>query len=332
MIDITLDNLREAQTGLAGVAERTPLIPLPLDSGFALAQRDRRLERGRSPSPEVRLKAEHLQPIGAFKIRGAWTAVRRLSIEARRRGVVTSSSGNHGLGIAFAAHHLGIRAVVVMPESAAGVKIDGVRRLGAEVVLAGKTRGPEQTIAAQRFVDDHGLTMIPPFDHLDVIAGQGTCGLEILDQWPEVRTILVPVGGGGLLAGICSAVRATGTGVRVIAVEPAGVPKLSAAFTASQPVTLAAGSSLADGLLTKSVGNLTWPLIRDTLDSVVSVTDDQIRAAMRWLGTHDQRVEPSGAVTTAAALSGAGRMYAGGTALVCSGGNIDAARYDELVA
>ena len=158
MIEITLDNLREAAAGLVGVAERTPLVPLPI-----------------SPDGETRLKAEHLQPIGAFKIRGAWTAVRRLSADARRHGVVTSSSGNHGLGIAFAAGRLGVRAVVVMPESAAKVKIEGVRRLGAEVVLAGKTRGPEQTIAAQGFVDQQGLTMIPPFDHPDVIAGQGTC-------------------------------------------------------------------------------------------------------------------------------------------------------------
>ena len=133
-MEITLDNLREAQAGLAGVSERTPLLRLPFE-GLAA---------------EVRLKAEQLQPIGAFKIRGAWTALRRLSDDARQRGVVTSSSGNHGLGVAFAAKRLGMRAVVVMPESAAGVKIDGVRRLGAEVILAGKMRGPEQAVAAER--------------------------------------------------------------------------------------------------------------------------------------------------------------------------------------
>jgi threonine dehydratase len=314
MIEITLDNLREAAAGLVGVAERTPLVSLPI-----------------TPDGDTRLKAEHLQPIGAFKIRGAWTAVRRLSAQARRHGVVTSSSGNHGLGIAFAAGRLGVRAVVVMPESAAKVKVEGVRRLGAEVVLAGKTRGPEQALAAQEFVDQQGLTMIPPFDHPDVIAGQGTCGLEILDQWPAVCTILVPVGGGAHLGGICAAVRATGAEVRVIGVEPAGIPKLSTAFAADRPTDIPVGSSLADGLLTRSVGNLAWPLIRETLDSVVSVTDDQIRTAMRWLGTHGLRVEPSGAVTTAAALRGTVAV-ADATALVCSGGNVDAARYDELVA
>lgn len=311
---ITLENLREAQSGLAGVGERTPLIHLPFE-GLA---------------GEIRLKAEHLQPIGAFKIRGAWTALRRLSEDARSRGVVTSSSGNHGLGIAFAARRLGIRAVVVMPESAAAVKIDGVRKLGAEVVLVGKTRGPEQTAAAERFVRDESLTMVPPYDHPDVIAGQGTVGLEILDQWPDVRAILVPVGGGGLLAGICSAVRGIGADVRVIAVEPAGIPKLSSAIAAGGPTTLPGGASLADGLLTMSVGTVTWPMIRDAVHGVVSVTDDEIREAVRWLDSAGFRVEPSGSVTTAAILA-AKYIVTGPTVVVCSGGNVDAARYQELI-
>jgi threonine dehydratase len=314
-MEITLDNLREAQAGLAGVGERTPLLRLPFE-GLA---------------GEVRLKAEQLQPIGAFKIRGAWTALRRLSSEARQRGVVTSSSGNHGLGVAFAAKRLGMRAVVVMPESAAGVKIDGVRRLGAEVVLAGKTRGPEQAVAAERFVTEESLTMIPPYDHPDVIAGQGTVGMEILDQWPEVRTIIVPIGGGGLLAGICSAVRATGAKVRVIAAEPAGIPKLSAAIAAGGPRTLDGGVSLADGLLTKSVGKLTWPLIRDMVHDVASVTDEEIRAAVRWLNTAGLRVEPSGSITTAAVLAN-GSLVTGPTVVVCSGGNVDPTRFEELIA
>jgi threonine dehydratase len=311
---ISLDDLREAQAGLAGVSERTPLLPLPF-TGLA---------------GEVRLKAEHLQPIGAFKIRGAWTALRRLPDQARRQGVVTSSSGNHGLGIAFAAQRLGVRAVVVMPESAASVKVEGVRRLGAEVVLAGKTRGAEQTRAAEALVAGEGLTMIPPFDHLDVIAGQATVGLEILDQWTAVRTILVPVGGGGLLAGICAAVRATAAEVDVIAVEPAGIPKLSAAIAAGRPHTLPGGTSLADGLLTMSVGSVTWPVIRETVRTVASVTDDEIRSAVRWLHTAGIRVEPSGAVTTAAILAGH-VVVRGPTVVVCTGGNVDPARYQELI-
>lgn len=315
LVDLSLDNLRAAQQGLVGIAVRTPLIPLDL---------------GGRVSHEVRLKAEHLQPIGAFKIRGAWTAVSRLSADELSRGVVTSSSGNHGLGLAYAAQRHGIRAVVVMPESAPAVKVAGVRGYGAEVVLTGKVRGPEQTIEAERLAAG-GLSFIPPYDHPDVMAGQATCGIEILEDWPHVRTIVVPVGGGGLLAGLCAAVRALRPAVRIIAVEPAGIPKLSRALAAQRPVTLGPGTSLADGLLTRSVGDLTWPLIRDMVSCVVSVTDAEIRDAMRWLAGIGQQVEPSGAVTTAALL--AGRIPPDGpTAVVCTGGNVDPLRYAELLA
>jgi threonine dehydratase len=211
--------------------------------------------------------------MGAFKIRGAWTALRRLPASVRARGVVTTSSGNHGLGIAFAAQRLGVPAVIVMPGSAPQVKVDGVRRLGGEVVLSGMARGPEQDAAAAALVTERGLTLIPPYDHPDVIAGQGSCVMEVLQDWAEVEMLIVPVGGGGLLAGSCCAVRALRPGTTVIAVEPAGIPKLSAAFEAGAPTTLASGSSLADGLLTRSIGTMTWPLIRDTVRKVVSVTD-----------------------------------------------------------
>lgn len=311
MIGPSLDSLREAHVGLLGVAERTPLLPLP----------------GERP---VRLKAEWQQPIGAFKIRGAWTAVRRLPEAVRRRGVVTSSSGNHGLGVAFAAQRHGIPCVVVMPESAPAVKVAGVRELGGEVMLVGATRGPEQTLRAEQLVAERGLTFIPPYDHLDVITGQGTCGLEILEDWPEVGTLVVPVGGGGLLAGICAAVAAFRPAVRVIAVEPSGIPKLSAAQAAGEPVDLAGGTSLADGLLTRSVGMLTWPIIAQTVREVTSVTDDEIQTAMRYLATQGCKVEPSGAVTTAAWLAGRVSGH-DAVALVATGGNVDPARYQALV-
>lgn len=311
MSGLRLSDFRDAQAGLVGVAERTPLLTLP------------------SPRP-VRLKAEFRQPIGAFKIRGAWTAIHRLDPTIRARGVVTSSSGNHGLGVAYAAQRLGVPAVIVMPESAPAVKVAGVRALGGEVVLVGRTRGPEQTAAAEELVASRGLTFIPPYDHLDVITGQGTCALEILEDWPDVGTLVLPVGGGGLLAGSCACVRAFRPNIRVIAVEPAGLPKLSAARRAGHPVDLVDGTSLADGLLTRSVGMLTWPLIDPTVHEVVAVTDDEIRQAMRWLADQDIRVEPSGAVTTAAWL--AGRISGDDpVALVATGGNVDPARYDELV-
>ncbi len=173
--------------------------------------------------------------------------------------------------------------------------------------------------------------MVPPYDNPDVIAGQGTVALEILDQWPEVTAILVPIGGGGLLAGIASAVRAIGAKVQVIAVEPAGIPKLSTAMAAGEPTMLPGGASLADGLLTKSVGQVTLPIIRESVTTVASVTDDEIRAAVRWLNSAGLRVEPSGSVTTAAILAGK-YVVTGPTVVVCSGGNVDAARYQELIA
>lgn len=313
MIPLSLEDLRDAHTGLAGVGVRTPL--LPLDIGLAFP---------------VRLKAEYLQPIGAFKIRGAWTALSRLPAATRQHGVVTSSSGNHGLGVAWAARTLGIRAVVVMPESAPAVKQDGIRAAGGEVRLVGAVRGPAQGIEAERLVALEGLTFIPPYDHLDVMAGQATCALEILEEWPAVETLLVPVGGGGLLAGSCAAVAALGRAIRVVAVEPAPIPKLSAAFASGKPVDLSGGTSLADGLLTSSIGHLTWPIIRQGVREVIGVTDREIQAALRWLDRQGIRVEPSGAVTVAALRSGRITL-SGPTAAICSGGNVDPTRYRELV-
>ena len=293
------------------MAERTPLIPAP--------------ELG-----AVRLKAEHLQPVGAFKIRGAWTAVRRLPQEARAAGVVTSSSGNHGYALAWAAHRMGIRCVVVMPENAPQVKQQNIAGVSGEVRLIGAVRGPEQTELAHQLARDEGFTFIAPYDNPDVISGQATCTLEILEDWPEVTTIAIPTGGGGLLAGACQAVRRAGRDVRIVAIEPEGVPKLSAAIAAGRPVDVGGGTSLADGLLTRSIGDLTWPLIRDSVTEVLQVTDAEIRTALRWLGHHGHRVEPSGAVTTAAVL--AGKLGTSDpTALVLSGGNVDPDRYRQLV-
>jgi threonine dehydratase len=178
-------------------------------------------------------------------------AIARLDPSVRARGVVTSSSGNHGQAVAFVAQRFGIRSVIVMPESAPAVKVAGVRRYGGEVVFAGQTRSPEQQHRAARYVTEECLAMIPPFDHPDVIAGQGTTGLEILEQVPDVATILVPVGGGGLLSGITTAVKALRPEVEVIGVEPVGAPKLSAALAAGAPAMLEHTESLADGLLTR---------------------------------------------------------------------------------
>jgi len=309
---VSLDSIREAGRALAGVAVRTPMV--------AVADRP------------LFLKCEHLQPIGAFKIRGAFTALDRLGPAGRARGVVTSSSGNHGQAVAWAARRFGIRSVVVMPESAPGVKVAGVRSHGGEVVFAGATRSPEQQVRAERYVQEEGLAMIPPFDHPDVIAGQGTVGLEILEQAPRVATVLVPVGGGGLLSGITTAIKALRPDVEIIGVEPAGAPKLSAALAGGRPVHLEATASIADGLLTRAVGALPWALIQPHVHRAITVTEAEIGAAVRWLFEHQGlRVEPSGAVTLAALV--AGKVESPGPVVaVLSGGNVDPDVFHGLVA
>ncbi|MDQ3136478.1 MAG: threonine/serine dehydratase [Gemmatimonadota bacterium] len=314
---VTLDTLRAAARVLDGVAVRTPLLDAPDLSA-------------RVGAP-VALKCELLQPVGAFKIRGAYHAIARLVARGGAGGVVTTSSGNHGQAVAFAARRFGLRAVVVMPESTPQVKVDGVRRHGGEVVLAGATRSAEQAARAEAIGRDEGLAMIPPFDHPDVIAGQGTIGLEILEQRPDVHTILVPVSGGGLIAGISVAVAALAPGVRVIGVEPAGAPKLTAALAAGAPATLDRTESIADGLLSRSIGTLTFSVLRRVVREAVTVSEPEIAAAVRYLHTQAAlRPEPSGAVAVAALL--AGRVAVGGpTVAVVSGGNVDPDLYQRLV-
>ena len=313
---VTLDDVRRAATTIAGVTVRTPLIEMP---GLA-----------KLTGHSVALKCEQLQPIGAFKVRGAYNAIQRIPAAARARGVITYSSGNHGQAVAWAAAKVGVRAVIVMPNTAPQVKVDGVKKLGGEVVFVGP-RSVDRKAKAEEICAAEGLSMIPPFDHPDVIAGQGTCGLEILEQWPHVDTILVPVGGGGLLAGICVAVAGIHPETRVVAVEPEGAAKLTAAIRAGAPEQLPSTASLADGLLTLSVGSLTFPLIRPVIHEVVTVTDEDITLAMRFLHREaGLRVEPSGAATTAALLAGKVRPR-GPAVVVVSGGNVDEEFFDRVV-
>lgn len=306
---VTLDRVREAAIGLRGVAERTPLTEVPALSEAAGAP--------------VHLKLENRQPTGAFKLRGAWTAVRRLSPEASRRGVITYSSGNHGQAVAFAARRRGIKAVAVMPENAPEVKVAGVRRWGGDVVFAGTT-SDERRERAEAIVAQDRLTVIPPFDHPDIIAGQGTVGLEIVEDLPDVTLVAVPVGGGGLLAGVTTAVAAAAPQVRVIGVEPEGAAALGAALAAGRVVRLDGTASVADGLLPLAVGELNFELVRGRVEPL-TVSDQDIIDATVWLHRHaGLTVEPSGAATTAALLSGACRP-SGPTVLIVSGGNVDPA-------
>ena len=312
---VTLDDVRAAARTLEGVAVRTPLVEAPALSARA--------------GVPVALKCEQLQPIGAFKIRGAYHAIAR-AVAAGARGVVTASSGNHGQAVAWAARAFGLRAVVVMPASVPRIKVEGVRRHGGEAVFAGAVRSLEQGERAEAIARAEGLALIPPFDHPDVIAGQGTVGLEIVAQRPDVAVVLSPVSGGGLLAGISVAVSALRPGARIVAVEPAGAAKLTAALAAGEPRALERTESMADGLLTRSIGSLTFPIIRRVVREVVQVSEDEIAAAVRFLHREaGLRVEPSGAVTTAAVL--AGRVPLDGpTVLVLSGGNVDPDLFQRL--
>jgi threonine dehydratase len=313
---LTVEALRATARELEGVAVRTPLIPLP-----ALAS------RAKVP---VSLKGEHLQPVGAFKIRGAYTAVSRIPSDRRARGVITYSSGNHGQAVAFAAQLLGIRSVVVMPQRAPAIKVAGVKRLGGEVVIAGNSSA-ERYEQARRMAEEQGLAMIPPYESVDVIAGQATCGIEILDAYPEVETILVPVGGGGLIAGISAAVVAMKPTVRVIGVEPVGAPKLARALEAGQPVVLEHTESLADGLLPLAIGKLPFAVLSEVVRESVQVTESEIIDGVRFLYREaGLSVEPSGAVTTAALLSGR-VVPKGPTVAIVSGGNVDPELLQRLV-
>ena len=309
-------SVRQAAEGLKGVAVRTPLLPAPWIAEVV--------------GSEVRLKCESFQPIGAFKLRGAYTMVARLPAAERRRGVVTFSSGNHAQAVAFAAREFGIDAVIVMPENAPRVKVEGTKRLGAEVVMRGTT-STERRELAESIQAERGLVMIPPFDHPDIIAGQGTVGLEILEDWPAVEAILVPIGGGGLLSGIAAWVKRERPDIAVVGVEPTGAPAMRRSLDAGEVVTLDRVDSIADGLVPVRPGDLTFAHARALVDDVVLVDDDAIRhAAGRLLLRGRLLAEYSGAATVAALLSGA--WSGGAAAAVISGGNIDPDRIPELLA
>jgi len=307
---VSIDEIRQAAARVRPIARVTPMIDATSIAGRPLF-----------------LKCESLQPGGAFKIRGAYNMVSQLTDEQRRRGVVTFSSGNHGQAMALAARELGAPAVVVMPTTAPPIKIEGARSYGAEVIFAGTT-SIERRTRAEEEAATRGLTMVPPFDHEWIIAGQGTLGLEILEQRPDVQTILVPVGGGGLLAGVAAATKQTRPDVRVVGVEPAGAAAMKASLEAGQAVTLPKTESVADGLMPVRPGDITFAHAKEFVDEVVTVSDDQIIDAMLWLFTSAKIVaEPSGAATVGAALNGAAR---GVTVAIISGGNVGLDRLEEL--
>jgi len=305
---VTIGDLEAAARTLAPVAVRTPILPA-----------DVLTEQLGGP---VFIKPEMLQRGGAFKFRGAYNFLSHMDPELRRKGVIAPSSGNHAQAVALAAKLYGVPATVVMPTTVTPAKRGGAERLGARVVLAGKTTADRMS-RAEELVREEGLTLVPPYDHPMIIAGQGTVGLEIADDLPGVDAVLVPVGGGGFSAGVASAIKLRLPNARVIGVEPTGAPKLTKAREAGMPVPLEHTGGLADGLLAVQIGSVTFAHHQKYLDDVITVDDDALLRAMRLLIDRMKLVvEPSGAITVAALLE---RKFIprGPTVAVLSGGNIE---------
>jgi len=317
---VTLDDLRAAQARIRGVAVHTPLVRLS-EPRFA---------------GEVYIKAEGLQPVGSFKIRGAYNKITQLSPAERSRGVITYSSGNHAQAVAYAARAVGTKAVIVMPSNAPEIKRRATTALGAEIVTVGPASS-ERKQKAEELQTQHGYLMIPPYDDPAIIAGQGTCGLEILEDLPDVDLVLSPVSGGGLLSGIAAAIKHQRPEVRVIGIEPALAADAQESLRAGELVTWPAEMTtrtIADGLRTQSLGELNFLHVRAFVDDILTVTEDEIRQAMRNL-VHSARLtpEPSGAVTTAAMLCHQDNLLPYRKAVVVmSGGNVEPEMLRQLLA
>jgi threonine dehydratase len=280
---------------------------------------------------DVRLKAELFQRTGSYKIRGPLYKLHLLSEQERRRGVVCSSAGNHAQGVALAAAMMGIRAVVVMAENATPSKVAATKGYGAEVVLHGKI-WDEADEKARDLVESEGLTYVHPFDDLDLIAGQGTLGLEIYDDWPEVELVVVPIGGGGLISGISSALKQADPAIRVVGVESAAAPAMKLSVEQGRLVTLEQADTTADGLRVKRVGEKTFELVQRFVDELVAVPEESIRRDVVWLMERCKLVTESAAAATVAAVRDGLVTAPPGTRLCCvlSGGNLDLARLEGL--
>lgn len=329
---VGMAEIRAARERIAGVAVRTPLVRVDAE----------RLRAAEVVPPEFALwvKAESAQPIGSFKLRGAYNMVAQLSAEVLRRGVITYSSGNHAQGVAYAARALGTKAVIVMPSNAPEVKRAATAALGAEIVTVGPASS-ERHAKALELAAAHGYAVIPPYDDAAIIAGQGTCGLEIAEQLPEVDLVLSPVSGGGLLSGVATAVKLAaaeglvGSGVQVWGAEPELAADAKESFYSRTLVEWPAAMTsrtIGDGLRTQSLGALNFAHVLKYVDGIVAVSEEEILRAMRVMLAATELVsEPSGAVTMAAALFHAGELPAAkNVVLVLSGGNVDPALLAEL--
>lgn len=316
---VTLEEIRAARERIKNAARYTPLVDVPYPPAS-------------TGDARLRLKLENFQPMGAFKIRGAFNMISQLPRESQ--GVITYSSGNHGQAVALAAQKLGIPAVIVMPTTAPAVKVEGCKSYGAEIIMEGTTSLDRQKRAEQE-ASARGLTMVPPFDHKQIIIGQGTMGLEILEQCPDVGTVFVPVGGGGMASGVAAAIKLSKPSVRVVAVEPEGAPKMTKSIEAGHPITLPSSKTIADGLMNLRPGDLTFAHVRAFVDEVVMVSEGAIASTVGWLFRNGRIVvEPSGAVTTAAVSLGLGNvdLTNGPVVAVVSGGNVAPEAFAKYVA
>ncbi|HEY3226365.1 MAG TPA: threonine/serine dehydratase [Planctomycetota bacterium] len=302
---ISAADIRRARKRLKGVALVTPLLPL---------------KYGRA---DTWLKCENLQRSGSFKLRGAYNKIASLAPAVRKRGVVAYSSGNHAQGVALAAQIFGIPATIVMLDQSMAHKVEGTKSYGAEVIFGGRS-SEEIKARAEAVAAERGRTVVKPFDDPFIIAGQGTIGLEILDQLRGVKSVVVPIGGGGLTSGVATAVKSANPRVKIFGVEPAGAPKMSESLKKGELVTLPGTDTVADGLKPVRAGELTFEHVRRYVDEVVLVTDEEILSATRHLILKEKLVvEPSGAATVAAILSDRVKLPKGPAVAVISGGNAD---------
>ena len=308
-MNVTIDDIEAAAERLGPYIHQTPVVTSTTLS--------------RMVACDLRVKAEYLQRSGSFKIRGALNKLLMLDTAARKRGVVAFSSGNHAQGVALGAQILGIQATIVMPADAPPVKLAATRGYGANVVLYDRQHEDREAIA-RAITTEQGATLVPPFDDHAIIAGQGTVGLELAAQWPEVEHVLVPISGGGLIGGVATALKARIPHVRIVGVEPSAADDARRSLAEGAIVRIGVPATVADGLGASAVGQLPFALIRQHVDEIVTVEEDEIMQAVALLMTRlKQVVEPSGAVTVAAALSKRLELEGTRVAAVASGGNID---------
>lgn len=315
----TYADVEAAAAAVEGVAHRTPVL------------RSRRLDE--RAGCELHLKAEHLQRVGAFKFRGAFTALSAFDAEQRRGGVVAYSSGNHAQAVALAARELGIPATIVMPHDAPALKVAATQGYGAEVVRYDRYTEDREAIGTA-LAQERGMTLVPPYDHHHVIAGQGTAVKELLEESGPLDVVVTPLGGGGLLSGSILATRALAPDARVYGVEPEAGDDARRSLEEGRIVHIETPRTIADGAQTLHLGELTFPILRDGVTGVVTASDAELVETMRLVaGTLKQVVEPTGVLGLAAVLSGAVPDTAGlRVGVVLTGGNVDLARFAELVA